>query len=138
MMYFNFDRVMVFYCDVMIVFLNYFGIYKVIYFYGEFGSAIKVEGYVNMYGQYCVWYYYWEDGMLSEFVIYSDGKMYGFLIIWFPNGQKFKEGDYVNGEREGLWVFWQEDGAVNYECSGIYKVGDRIVFFFNEQEQEFY
>lgn len=31
-------------------------------------------------------------------------------IEWYSNGQKWSEGTYKDGEREGTWLFWTEDG----------------------------
>ena len=125
-MYFNLDTVMAFHRDATTAFSTYFGIHKVTYLYGESGSAIKAEGYVNTHGRHRAWNYYREDGTRSESVTYSDGKMQGPSTTWLSNGQKSKEGYYANGEREGPWVFWQEDGTVNQERSGIYKDGKKI------------
>ena len=34
----------------------------------------------------------------------------GMWTSWYDNGQKRSEGTYKNGERDGAWIFWTEDG----------------------------
>jgi len=31
--------------------------------------------------------------------------------FWWPNGQKQKEGSYVDGKKSGRWTTWSEDGS---------------------------
>ena len=31
-------------------------------------------------------------------------------INWYKNGQKEEEGTYKDGEFDGLWTYWDEDG----------------------------
>ena len=42
------------------------------------------------------------------------------------NGQKKSEGEYKNGELEGLWTYWNKDGSIWNEQSGIYKAGKKV------------
>jgi len=39
----------------------------------------------------------------------------GYFIWYFENGQKYAEGNYVHGEREGIWTFWFPDGLKKQE-----------------------
>ena len=41
---------------------------------------------------------------------YKDGKLDG-QTFWFENGRKKSEGRFQNGDRKGLWIEWNEDGA---------------------------
>src|SRR5262245_2905159 len=34
----------------------------------------------------------------------------GYFIWYYENGQKFAEGNYVHGQRDGIWTFWFPDG----------------------------
>jgi len=44
----------------------------------------------------------------------------GSYTQWYPNGNKFQEGAYVDGKQDGLWTFWSPDGkvakTVNYKA----------------------
>jgi antitoxin component YwqK of YwqJK toxin-antitoxin module len=31
---------------------------------------------------------------------------------WYENGQKALEGNYINGEPDGTWNLWDEDGTI--------------------------
>ena len=31
-------------------------------------------------------------------------------LIWYENGQKYEEGEFKNGKREGRWMRWYENG----------------------------
>lgn len=39
----------------------------------------------------------------------------GYFVWYFENGQKFVEGTYVRGQREGIWTFWYPDGLKKQE-----------------------
>jgi antitoxin component YwqK of YwqJK toxin-antitoxin module len=34
------------------------------------------------------------------------------MTTWHENGQKKFEGNYKNGEEDGLWIWWDEEGNV--------------------------
>lgn len=40
---------------------------------------------------------------------------HGYFTWYFENGQKYAEGNYVHGEREGIWTFWFPDGLKKQE-----------------------
>ncbi len=40
---------------------------------------------------------------------------HGYFIWYFENGQKYAEGNYEHGEREGIWTFWFPDGLKKQE-----------------------
>ena len=48
-----------------------------------------------------------------EIARYSDDSFVadGFYREFYPNGQKFCEGQYRNGHREGTWTFWHDNGT---------------------------
>jgi antitoxin component YwqK of YwqJK toxin-antitoxin module len=49
-----------------------------------------------------------------EIARYSDNRFVadGFYREFFPNGQKFAEGQYKNGKQQGEWTYWHENGQV--------------------------
>jgi antitoxin component YwqK of YwqJK toxin-antitoxin module len=79
-----------------------------------------------------VWTYWNEDGSINteKSGIYKAGKriapLDGLATSHHPNGEKESEGEYKNGKKEGLWTYWNEDGSIDHEKSGIYKAGKRI------------
>ena len=42
---------------------------------------------------------------------------------WYKNGQKKSEGKMSMSCRQGEWLFWREDGAIDTELTGNYKNG---------------
>jgi len=49
-----------------------------------------------------------------EIALYSDNRLVpeGFYREFYPNGQKFAEGQYVKGRQDGEWTYWHENGTV--------------------------
>ena len=45
---------------------------------------------------------------------------------WYPDGRPASEGTYEDGQRNGRWTFWREDGTVDPERSGLYQGGRRV------------
>lgn len=65
----------------------------------------------------------YENGKIRherEIARYSDNRFVadGFYREFYPNGEKFAEGQYKNGKQIGKWTFWHENGkesrTVNY------------------------
>lgn len=52
----------------------------------------------------------------------------GPFVRWTRAGRKLEQGIYTDDKRTGPWTFWNEDGSVDRERSGVYendvKVGD--------------
>ena len=49
-------------------------------------------------------------GELAILERYEDGQLVGQTFFW-PNGQKKEEGRFLNGDRDGIWIDWKEDGS---------------------------
>jgi antitoxin component YwqK of YwqJK toxin-antitoxin module len=49
-----------------------------------------------------------------EIARYSDNRFVadGFYREFFPNGEKFAEGQYKNGRQHGEWTYWYDNGQV--------------------------
>ena len=43
---------------------------------------------------------------------YADGEQQGKWVWWHENGQKSIQGDYENGHPMGQWTWWNTDGKV--------------------------
>ncbi len=41
--------------------------------------------------------------------------MHGSYTVWYAGGQLNAAGQYVNGLRDGFWVYWNEDGSKTAE-----------------------
>ena len=44
---------------------------------------------------------------------YNEGKPNGWLIYWFVNGNKMREGKLKNGSPIGLWKYYNDDGTLD-------------------------
>ena len=79
----------------------------------------------------------YRDGLLhGDFLLYSfggdllekgqyiDGEKDGKWTNWTEEGVKTSEIAYVNGERDGKWQIWDEDG--NLRCLMFYSSGDKV------------
>ncbi len=53
-------------------------------------------------------------------------------ILYYPNHQKYMEGEYKNNKRDGLWISWYQNG--NKWSEGIFKEGldDGYRYIFHE------
>lgn len=67
---------------------------------GEYDHA-KPDGYIKMWAH---------DGHLFVEDNYKNGLRHGKSIWRHTNEVKEMEVDYINGERDGLWIEWDEDG----------------------------
>ena len=45
---------------------------------------------------------------------------------WYEDGQPKQRGELADGERDGPWMFFHPNGAVNEEMSGRYESGTRV------------
>lgn len=68
----------------------------------------------------------YDDGQVRyerEIVRYSDNHFVadGYYREFYPNGQKFAEGQYKNGRQEGTWTYWYDNGQINRKAN--YKNG---------------
>jgi hypothetical protein len=45
---------------------------------------------------------------------------------WSRSGKKLEQGNYHNDKRDGPWSFWNEDGSIDTQRSGVYQNDVRI------------
>jgi antitoxin component YwqK of YwqJK toxin-antitoxin module len=50
----------------------------------------------------------------------------GPAVHWSRDGKRLEEGSYLDGKRDGPWAFWNEDGSIDNERSGVYRNDVRI------------
>ena len=72
----------------------------------------------------------YEDDVLVAQGTYLDGNPDGLWIYWYENGQKKEEGNYTKGVRTGMWVEWYRDGETMWK--GEWENGKRKIFTLNE------
>ena len=56
----------------------------------------------------------------------KNGKKEGIWVFWGENGQLGAKGMYVNNRNEGYWVHYLEDGTLNKYLTGTYKNGEKV------------
>ncbi len=49
-------------------------------------------------------------GQIKSRIEYSDGQRDGSFSAWFENGQKMAEGSYRDNRPHGRWIYWSEKG----------------------------
>jgi len=77
-----------------------------------------------------VWETY-ENNILTSIGEYKDGEKEGIWEFWYDNGEKMEEGNYRSGLKIGTWVNWYQDGELMWK--GEYKEGKRIIKYDNEK-----
>ncbi|MFT4541055.1 MAG: hypothetical protein ACI835_003516 [Planctomycetota bacterium] len=72
-----------------------------------------------------------ENGYLatrSRSVMGADGQplLHGEHEAWYISGDRAEHGNYERGQRQGEWRYWNEQGQLSDELTGIYREGQRI------------
>lgn len=57
---------------------------------------------------------YYETGTLSAITNYSNGVLHGERKDYYPTGILYSQGSYQQGQQEGLWSYYNEQGALSY------------------------
>jgi hypothetical protein len=57
-------------------------------------------------------YFFYETGGVSHFYTYSDGVLNGSYIAYYPNGLTECKGSYKNGEKYGIWSYYDKNGVL--------------------------
>lgn len=68
-----------------------------------------------------VWKWFYESGNLLKEENYRNGKVDGSMIEYSDSGKVITKGDYVDGQKEGPWMFELRD----YREEGVYKEDKR-------------
>lgn len=83
------------------------------------------------------WNQYFEDGVLKQLAFYSYGKVTGPYFFYWPNGNKYIQGQFVDNLRHGKWSFYTDEGKIKWEIDyryGMAENEDEII----KQDQEFF
>ena len=66
------------------------------------------------------WKWYYEDGQILRDEFYRKGREDGFAYELFPTGDTLSAGEFIDGQREGLWLF--QDG--DQKLKGYFVAGE--------------
>ncbi len=70
------------------------------------------------------------DGGVGRTCLLPDGTPHGPLESWYSDGTPCWQGQYVTGEKDGLWRLWERDGRVEAERrlaqEGNYLSGEKV------------
>ena len=44
---------------------------------------------------------------------FINGRPHGLRTEWYENGQKKEEGNFINGEQQGRWTYYNKDGSLD-------------------------
>lgn len=77
---------------------------------------------------------WWEEGIrtgelrsgLVQHSEYEHGLRNGRSRTFYSSGKLESAGQYANGLRTGVWVFWHEDGTLDPEQTGYYENHDKV------------
>lgn len=56
--------------------------------------------------------YFYEDGKLKTVENYSEGRLHGESLLYWPNGKLKRKCTFVKGVRDGLDQMWNEGGGL--------------------------
>lgn len=117
----------------------------------ERGEALRHGPYVEVYdsgtkreaGQYRhgrrdgTWTRWYPGGKVETIIEYGNGKALQFLA-WHDNGQKWEEGGFEDGLKQGVWIRWHENGQKEFEGYYVHSTLDRryTLWHDNGQKQE--
>lgn len=82
-----------------------------IVYYGNNG-AVSEEVYYEDGIKNGAWIQYFHDGTIKLKAHYVDDKMHGEIVVNYPSGKPFKQGQYNEGFRDGIWIIRNEEGKV--------------------------
>ena len=69
---------------------------------------------------------WFESGALRSRTTFEHGSEEGLCEEFREDGSVFARGDHHAGVRTGTWRFFDADGALDLERSGLYVAGERV------------
>lgn len=91
--------------------------------YYEGKPVVRYEGQFEHGIPYGEFRYFYETGKLQTIATYSDNGTVCNTVSYFGNGTKLAEGEYINRQKNGKWVFY--DGYGNMISTDNYKSGQK-------------
>ena len=68
--------------------------------------------------------YYYENGKVMETGAFVNDEKDGQWLRWDEAGRKIAEAFYVSGKKNGTWMIWDEKGTKRYEM--FYAMGEKV------------
>lgn len=90
------------------------------------------NGHVSSEGNYKggrrdgTWRFFHKNGQLAWLGAYTEGQRVGVWEDYYPTGIIQSLGEYQDGERQGLWFFYDQDGEIDVEESGVFLNGELV------------
>jgi len=79
-------------------------------------GGIKIKGiYSETLTREGLWISYYDNGIKWSESYYSNGKLDGHSLTFYPNGKIRYLGEYKNDEKTGTWTFYDEVGNITNE-----------------------
>ena len=82
--------------------------------------SLRTEGRLDREGNFIehgVATLFWENGQKKTEINYVHGIMHGPRTSWYQSGQIWSQGQYVNGKEHGTWTGWFQDGRKSQETN---------------------
>ncbi len=85
-------------------------------------ATFETRGHDERHGPFIVWH---PNGQIARQGEFRYDLPVGKVAYWFSNGQKQLEGQYVDGRQQGLWTWWHENGqkAITGQYEGAKPIG---------------
>jgi antitoxin component YwqK of YwqJK toxin-antitoxin module len=77
--------------------------------------------------------YYYENGKVKETGSFLNGERHGTWIRFDESGNKIAEGNYKEGLKDGKWTIWDEKGIKRFEFS--YQNGQKYSIWYSWDEK---
>jgi hypothetical protein len=61
--------------------------------------------------------HFWEDGSRKLEMFYREGLPHGPKTVWYPDGQVYHTGQYIDGREHGVWLTYFPSGAKQSELN---------------------
>jgi len=68
--------------------------------------------------------YYYNNGNVMEVGTFVNGEKNGEWLRWDEAGKKIAQAFYVGGKKDGLWMVWDSNGTKRYEMN--YAMGEKV------------
>jgi antitoxin component YwqK of YwqJK toxin-antitoxin module len=102
---------------------------------------IYVSGAKELVGQYRngrrdgTWTRRYPNGKVDAITVYMDGEPQSF-VAWHDNGQKWEEGRFRDGFKEGPWIRWHGNGQKEFEAYYEHGTLDRVYTLWHDNGQK--
>lgn len=88
------------------------------------GAKVQEKEFVE--GKVSGYFREWKEGVLTLDTHYVNNVENGLRLEFYANGEPFSKGTMKDAGREGVWLYWKEDGSLQSKWSGIYKDSKKV------------